>query len=200
MNSEWSRSRRLVLRELRAEAHVSAYARELGWKVREVRQADPEEATEYRVVWAANPQLLLHYIEDEIPERSFVFVIGSDAELVHGAAGVFEEHLNALTLEELIADVDGAVLSPERLSDAVLRAGVGAPREFDERFFTRIDAALRHPDPQVREGALWAVTYSPWSQYRERVLEMSRSDPDQQLREAASILLEEFAEQERGES
>ncbi|MER5291774.1 hypothetical protein ABT382_06740 [Streptomyces pharetrae] len=197
MNSKWARSRRLLLRELHAEAHVSAYVRELGWKVHEVRRPYPGEE-EYRVIWAANPQLMLHYIEDEVAERSFVFIIGADAELVSGSESVFERRLNAVTLDELIDEVDSAS-SLEQLSEALLRAGVGAPREFDERFFSRIINALSHPSSEVREGALWAVTYSPWSQYRERVLDISRSDPEEELREMANIVAEEFAEQERGE-
>jgi hypothetical protein len=77
---------------------------------------------------------------------------------------------------------------------AVLRAGLGASEEFDERFFARINAALQHPDRRVRETAVWAVTFSPYAEYRPALTAIRESDEDPALRENAEILLEGFDE------
>lgn len=194
MSTDWTRTRRMVLRERFCEEDVERFAQELGWTKRGVDQADPEEGIAYHVVWAPpGAAISLHYTEDDLARDSYVTVIGKDAAAVHGAQVLVEPRLNTWPLAELLAEVDGAS-TPVLLARAVLRAGLGAPETFDEGFFARINAALQHPDRRVRETAVWAVTFSPYAEYRPALTAIRESDEDPELRDNAEILLEGFDE------
>lgn len=194
MSTNWTRTRRMVLRERFCEEEVERFAQELGWTRRGVDQADPEEGIAYHVFWAPpGAALSLHYTEDDLARDSYVTVIGKDAAAVHGARALIEPRLNTWPLEDLLAEVDGAS-TPVSLARAVLRAGLGAPEEFDERFFVRINTALQHSDRRVRETAVWAVTFSPYYEYRPALSAIQESDEDPGLRDNAEILLEGFDE------
>jgi hypothetical protein len=52
-----------------------------------------------------------------------------------------------------------------------------APDKFDPQFFEHLAAALRHPEPEVRRAAVFAITYLPWRQFRDLLLELERQDP-----------------------
>ncbi|MGW0791111.1 hypothetical protein ACWD04_23425 [Streptomyces sp. NPDC002911] len=193
MTTEWSRTRRMVLRPRFSEDEVNRLAVELGWPRREEYAADPEEGTPYQVVWAAGPKLSLHYFEDDIARNSYVVVVGEDAAAVRGAAEIIEVRLHTWRLDELVAEVDSSS-GPTELTQAVIRAGLGAPEEFDDRFFTRINDALRHSDTRVRESAVWSVSYVPYPNYRPQLVQVRDHDPDEDLRDTAGLLLEGFDE------
>lgn len=194
MSTKWARTRRMVLRKRFCEEEVERFAQELGWPRCETDQADPEEGIAYHVFWAPPGAALgLHYTEDDLARDSYVTVIGKNAEAVHGAQELVEPRLNTWPLAELLAEVDGAS-TPVSLARAVLRAGLGAPHEFDETFFARINAALHHSDRRVRETAVWAVTFSPYAEYRPALTAIRESDEDPLLRDHAEILLEGFDE------
>ncbi|MFJ9853406.1 hypothetical protein [Streptomyces sp. NPDC101150] len=194
MRTDWTRTRRMVLRERFCEEEVERFAQELGWTRCGVDQADPEEGIDYHVFWAPpGAAIALHYTEDDLARDSYVMVIGKDAAAVHGAQALIEPRLNTWPLADLLAEVDGAS-TPVSVARAVLRAGLGAPGEFDERFFARINTALQHPDRRVRETALWAVTFSPYGEYRPALTAIQESDEDARLRDNAEILLGGFDE------
>jgi hypothetical protein len=196
MAAFWPRTRRLVLRDRFAEKRIGDLGAELGWPRREEYPADPEEGTDYRVVWSVAPMLSLHYFQDEISRHSYLVVVGADAAAVRATAALAESRLDIWRLDELLAEVDAAS-GPEGLATAVVRAGLGCPEEFDERFFSRLHGALRHLDPRVRERALWAVSYVPWPSYRPQLSFIRENDAEVDLRGTARILLEALDEMTR---
>ncbi|WP_381800050.1 HEAT repeat domain-containing protein [Streptomyces niveus] len=183
----------MVMRRRFSEAEVSDVAAELGWGRFAVHPADPEEGTTYQVVWRVGTKLSLNYFEDEIARNSYVVVTGEDETAVRGTAELVEARLNTWSVDSLLAEVDEAE-EPIELARAVIRAGLGAPDNFDERFFVRVNSALGHADPRVREAALWSVTYSAWADFRPRLEGVCRNDDVPDLRETAAIVLEGFDE------
>lgn len=191
MSIKWKRSRRMVLRNHQSERDVGEFAAKLGWPLREVNPADPDEGINREVVWYATPHLVLHHFDDDESQHGSVLVTGEDAETVRATAEIVEAGLDTWRPEELLTSVDRAS-DPEGRATAVIRAGLGAPGEFDVRFFKRICAAMHHPDPRVRESALWATSYEPWPAYRPALEEVLEQDPEEDLREMAGLLLESF--------
>lgn len=195
MSTDWTLTRRMVLRERFSEDEVETFAQELGWTRQGVDPADPEEGISYHVFWAPpGAAIALHYTEDDLARDSYVMVIGKDAAAVHGAQALIEPRLNTWRPAEVLAEVDGAA-EPVPLARAVLRAGLGAPDEFDEDFFARINSALQHPARLVRETAVWAVTFSPYVEYRPALASLRDGDEDPDVRENAGILLEGIDEE-----
>src|SRR5256885_16711465 len=100
-----------------------------------------------------------------------------------------ESRLDAWTVDELLDAVEKAAAPLDR-AKAVIRAGVGAPDEFDERFFFLISSATTDSDTHVREAALYATAYSSYPAYRPRLRQVAREDPDPRRRDDAEALIE----------
>jgi len=100
-------------------------------------------------------------------------------------------HFDTWTFDELLFAVDNACEAIE-LARAILRAGLGAPVRFEERFFVRIKQAAENPEPVVREMALWAMVYPGWSQFRPVLKQVVEQDPVEAIREQAEEILIAF--------
>jgi len=189
---EEHRSRRLVLKAPAGEDDVQRFVDELGWsRIAETPAPSSDEEPAREIGWAAGPALSLHYVEDPVSLNSYVVARGFEQTAVDALARLAEERLDTWSLDELLIAVDQPAEPLDR-ARAMIRAGVGAPEGFDQRFFDRISAATTDPDPMVREAALYATAYSPYPKYR-AILELAaREDPDQQRRDDAWILLESF--------
>lgn len=170
------RSRRMVVKG--NEAAVRAFADQCGWSA-----SDPGE-----LAWAAGPGVSLHYIVDPLTLVEYAVVSGNEQSAVEEVTQIVAAKAPVWTLDELLADVSD---SPER-AVAVARAGVGAPDEYDERFFACISAAMKDPDTAVREAALYATAYSAYPQYHDRLVEVAQTDPDPDRQEDADLILESF--------
>jgi hypothetical protein len=123
----------MVLRSGIAEHDVEDFATKLGWGRREDTPADPDEGISREVVWYATPQLALHYFDDDESRNACVVVTGGDPEAVRATAEIVESGLDTCRLDDLLDSIDCAI-EPEPRARAVLRAGLGAPEEYDERF------------------------------------------------------------------
>jgi len=172
------RSRRMVVKG--DEAAVRAFADQHGWTI---DASDPRE-----ISWAAGPGVSLQYIVDPLSLVEYVVLSGNEQSAVEQTTRIVTDKAPIWTLDELLADVSD---SPERAA-AVARAGVGAPDEYDERFFACITAAMKDPDTAVREAALYATAYSAYPQYHDRLVEVARTDPDPERQEDADLILESF--------
>ncbi|MFF5077466.1 HEAT repeat domain-containing protein [Actinoplanes sp. NPDC000266] len=154
-------------------------------------QADPEEGTSYQLIWQAEPSVEVSYFDDEASGARFLVVVAEDAGAARATGERLESGLDTWRVDDLVAAVDDAE-NPVELARAVLRAGVGAPEEPDERFLSRITRAMRHEDERVRETAIWAATYVPRPQYRSALIEVRDHDDSDELRELAEITLESY--------
>jgi hypothetical protein len=82
----------------------------------------------------------------------------------------------------------------EDLCRAVLRAGVGAPREFSSKFFKRIKKAILDGDSRIRSAGIWATAYSRWPVFVPLLTDVSQQDPVESLQRDARIILNHYAE------
>ncbi|MEU4194465.1 hypothetical protein AB0E69_21385 [Kribbella sp. NPDC026611] len=176
------RSRRMVLRV--GEAEVQAFADQLGWPRVDEAVEEIGGLVSREVTWAAGTGLSLQYIEDPASLLRYLVVWGPAEDEVAALALMVERGVPVWSLDELLAAADG----PE----AVIRAGVGAPDSYDQRFFEYVVAAMTDPDTAVREAALYATAYSSYPQYREKLADVAQNDPDPARREDADLILESF--------
>jgi hypothetical protein len=165
----------MVLKDGRAS--VEMLAERLGWRMVDESETELEGGdVAHEVVWDAGPSVSVQYSYDPLSGSQYVVVWGSTelAELVEHDVAVW-------SLDELLSD---------HSRESIARAGVGAPDEYDERFFTLITAALKDPDTAVREAALYATAYSAYPQYRDALTEVARTDPDPARQVDADMILE----------
>ncbi|EST20544.1 hypothetical protein M878_39400 [Streptomyces roseochromogenus subsp. oscitans DS 12.976] len=101
--------------------------------------------------------------------------------------------LHTWTLPDLLQAVD-STNDPEELGDALLQMGLGAPREFDEEFFSRVREGLLDGREDVVEAALVALTYEPWGEYVDPVNELLETAPGGYIEETATAILDRFRE------
>lgn len=173
---------------------MQGFAETLGW-VRLGEQAQDINAAQSReVMWGAGPALSLHLIEDPISLNDYVMARGNDKSAVDALARLAEGQLDVWKQNKLLEAITDAGDEIEK-AKAVIRAGVGAPDEFDERFYTAITAAMSDPSSAVREAALYATAYSPYPRYRAALENVAKTDPDENRRNDAALLLESFDEQ-----
>lgn len=188
--TEWQYiSRRMVLREPDGEEEVIQFADEFNMKkIRDV-SAPERQGIVREIAWQVSPEIKMHYAMDYLSSCSFVVVYGEDNEETHQLVHVVEEILDPWTKNELLEEVD-AIDEPNYLAQAVIRAGVGAPNEYDEGFFQRISHALRSRDTWVRRAAIWATAYSRWPQFLPILREIADTDPDETLRNEARRMVD----------
>lgn len=186
------RSRRYVFREFDSLSEVQLIARGSDWQKVLDRPADPERGIPLHVKWELLPGLRISYKEDEGIESSYVMVTSTLGEKsVDAGSAVFEVHPKVVTFDQLISDADSAVDSQDK-GIAVVRLGLGAPLEVDDRFVERINRSVQSSDEHVREGALWAINYTEWPIFRRTLREISMKDSDPFLREFAEGTLTAF--------
>jgi hypothetical protein len=182
------RSRRVVLKSSHGEREVERFADELGWPRLLEQEEDAEQNLSREVAWAAGPALSLHFVQDPVSRHGYVVVWGRDKGAVDGLAELAAHRLNTWTLPELLAGPERAVDDRER-AVALIRAGVGAPDEFDQRFFDVIAKGIGDPSSMAREAAIVATAYSSYPQYRPVLKRAAESDPDPARRRDAEVML-----------
>lgn len=191
MNGDRYRTRSLILRTRPGEPQAQTFADRIGWPYRGEIPADPDRGIPYEVQWQAGPGLTLHYLEDDISESSGVAVTGDDPQAAEALARLAENFLDIYSHDDLL----GAAAQPGRADErarALVRAGAGAPRTFDDRLFSLLERSFTDPEPAVREAAAWATTYVPHPQYRALLAGVVRGDPERRLRDLARQLMEGF--------
>ena len=101
---------------------------------------------------------------------------------------ILEHDLDVWSVTELLDGVDSARTPPE-LGRAIIRMGLGAPVEFDERFLKRIVNVANHPEFMVRKVAVIATMYPAWPQFRPFLVTISKNDPSEVVRATAAEIL-----------
>ncbi len=189
MTSEDHRSDRIVLKRTHAEGEVQTFADELGWPRMGEQDEDLDVGQSREVMWGAGTALSLHYVHDPISRNDYVMTWGVDETAVDALARLAAGRLDVWSPAELCAAVEAAA-DPQERAAAVLRTGLGAPEAFDQGSFDCIITAMADPDTNVREAAIHATVFSPYTQYRDALQRIADSDPDPNRREDASIVLE----------
>jgi hypothetical protein len=191
MTDQWTVTGRLVLPDDATEEDVHNFAMSLGWPLQNEIPANTEEGTSRELVWHDDPSISMHFYEDEISGFDFIIIIGEDPDAVHTTQESVEGHLHTWRPSELLESFAGKH-SDDELAQVTIRAGLGAPKEFDQAFFEAIRNSARNSHDRVREAAVWAMSYRPWPAYRSVLEERASTDPDLELRKLAAAVLEEY--------
>jgi hypothetical protein len=189
-NAEF-RSRRVLLKSPSGEREVQRFADELGWPRLLEQEEDAEQNLSREVAWAAGPALSLHFVQDPVSGHGYVVAWGRDKGAVDGLAELAAHRLDTWTPPELLAGPERATDDRER-AIAFIRAGVGAPDEFDKRFFDLIVKGITDRSSMAREAAIVSTVYSQYPQYRPVLKRAAESDPDPARRRDAEVMLRSF--------
>ncbi|WP_405595674.1 hypothetical protein OG741_05395 [Streptomyces sp. NBC_01410] len=186
-------SRRLILKDWGSEEEVMQFGAEGNWEAVQDQSFDIPEGIVRNVMWQVTPDIVLQYAVDSRSECSVFVLIGSPEDSVQRLQESIERNVHPWTLNELITAVDRAE-DREALYRAVLRAGVGAPREFHRKFFKRIKKAILNGDSRIRSAGIWATAYSRWPEFVPLLTDVSQQDPLESLQRDARIILNHYAE------
>ncbi|WP_311704327.1 hypothetical protein [Streptomyces litchfieldiae] len=143
----------------------------------------------HEVIWGKSGDLTLHYQEDVLTRSPAAFVTGEDQRRVQVASRILEQRLKPATTEELLEAAEAVRPSPADYMLAILRLGLGAPVDFDQRFFDQVRNAMRDTETGVRYAAVWATSYVEWPQYEPLLVRASEHDPSEKVRGDAAVVL-----------
>jgi len=149
----------------------------------------PSNLVLHEICWQIDPGLEMYYVEEVRTASSFVQVMGDDAKDVEDITEALQINFSPLTLDELVNAVDESK-SAEGRAHAVLQAGLGAPQQFDKRFYDRISAAMESADSQLREAGIWAASFPLWGELRATLELIEVADSEKSLRRAAKAILD----------
>jgi hypothetical protein len=136
-------SRRLVLKGCPARDQAENVAAERGWVKFSEIAPDADGVGLFEMQYRVWPGLAFFYVENDLSgDCSVGFIVTDVLSEVDPDEQLsdLESSFDTWSVDELLDAVDRAG-SPVDYARAVLRAAIGAPVEFDERFFERIARA-----------------------------------------------------------
>ncbi|MFD8392389.1 hypothetical protein ACFV2N_25140 [Streptomyces sp. NPDC059680] len=143
----------------------------------------------------AGPGLILHFLVDDVSGSAAVCVSGDSRDAVEAAVELVKSQIPFSTFGDLLNAVDAAADSMDT-ARALIRAGIGAPGDFDEGLFSRVRSLLFGTDPVLQEAAIWAVSYAPWPEFRAALQEFLSASSNERLVLTARQVLEGFEQEE----
>lgn len=159
----------------------------------------PESGIVHDITWKIVPGAEMYSAEDIQSGCTAVVVYGDDESRVSRYAALIRRRLRPLKREELLESAKTETDESLR-ARMVLRAGFGAPYEFDEQFYSVIKEAMFDSSSLVRVAGIYATQYSFWPQYIDSLIRVAREDPEPLLRDEARNLVETASETEEGNS
>jgi hypothetical protein len=167
-------------------------ANKLRWPIIGELRADPSRLEPYEVIWGKSHGLTLRYQEDLFTRSPSAFITGEGEQQLRVASRILKQHLNPSTLEELLEAADKLRRLPADYMLAVLRLGLGSPVNFDERFFDRVQDAMKDSVEGVRKAAVWAASYVNWPQYEPLLAQAAHEDTSEEVRDDAVKVLDAY--------
>jgi len=177
------RTRQFIFRTPKAGMQMAAVSRLQGWRYVGERPAGPGKPR--ILMFEVMPGLTVWYFED--PDADVCGAVVNSklgAEATAAPSALVQGMLVPWTLAELLTEIDGAPDTPSRCH-ALWRAGMGAPREIDEAFWSAITTAAADPDPDVRTAAIFAMASTEWPQFAPVLGELASDDHERSVRELA---------------
>lgn len=188
------RTRRRVLRHSPMADEINELAQSYGWPVVYEADRDFDRGTGREVNWGVTEQVVLGYLESHISNDCCLVGVGKDPELAERVVRQMDVDLEdeIESLVELLAAIQEDE-DPRRLAQSLVRAGFGAPREFDEEFFDAFAKAARENDEyRVRDIAISSLAYIEWPEFKPMLEEIKAHDPEEQVRARASMVLRAY--------
>jgi len=184
-------TRRLVLRTSPALIDAQEFATSQGWPLVSQTQAGPDRGTVTELMWRVGSGVYFYYVESPQSDDCCVGYIIDRAKPSECDLPSLQDAFEVWSLDELLTATEQTG-DPSDYAGAVLRAGLGSPSEFDQRFFDRIAAAADHPSWIVRMIAVSAMVYPGWPQFRPVLTQRRQSDPQQRVRDHAADVLDSY--------
>ncbi|GAA1920917.1 hypothetical protein GCM10009716_31950 [Streptomyces sodiiphilus] len=184
-------SRRVVLHDRVEGSEVRALADRQGWIFVGQVKSDPEKGISYEVKWDSQDNGSVHYLDNDLIDAAYMVAMNEVPEAAEEAIRTVCRSLAVWTIEELLTDVTTQVRPADR-ARALLRLGVGAPLEPEERVIKTIRQGLQHPDSRVRLASVWAVAYTEWLLFMEDLDRISRKDRDREIIRTAAAVRKKF--------
>lgn len=187
------KNRRIIFKNSEGEVTITSLSVDGGWDLVEMVRADPDNQIPYELHFKSYKEdVEVVYVEDPISECSYAIVSGEDMD---ATCLLIEEKTECWTAEEMFSDWEKAPHDTAQIL-AILRIGVGAPYEYDERFANKLKEGLASDDNQVREATLAAIGYRDWQEFDSLLEDVAANDPDERCRTRAAVMLE-IRERER---
>ena len=183
------RTDRMILRDdPEAAARVRRLADEINAAKVQENYNPSSTGIGHEITWRIVPGVEMYSAEDVESASTCVVVYSEDESAVARFANMIKLFLRPLEKKELLAGA-AAETDDNLRARMVLRAGFGAPYEFDDRFYSLIHDAMFDANVWVRAAAIHATQYSFWPQYIECLDRVAREDPDPLLRaEAGNVI------------
>lgn len=171
---------RIVVESSRSVWHVSCFAFDLGLIF--YSSVEPTDDVPGEVIWVTrDAATMLHRIDDQFAEMTYLLCRGEDAEAVAESAVAELDGLNAETLMLAMRSRDDASLS----EPSITALGILAPLTFDPAFFATFQWILDHPSDQVRHAGIRATAYPAWPEFVAELDRLANSDINESNRTAA---------------
>jgi hypothetical protein len=184
-------SRRILLRDCPAKDQVRKFAQSKNWQPEDENLQWRGDQSDYAEYWQVGVGSYFRYVEDSVTGQCYVQILSPNDLITLRLAELSRRELRGSSFDELLHDVDRES-DPLAFGRAIVRLGMAAPPGFDNDVFQRISRGLTDKDDRVRQLALWAAVYSPWTQYRPLIQEIAAADRAERLRERAKAVLAAF--------
>ncbi|MFI7134149.1 hypothetical protein ACIBQ1_51375 [Nonomuraea sp. NPDC050153] len=173
---------------------INELAQSYGWPV--VYEADRnfDRGKGREVNWGVTREAVLGYLESHISNDCCIVAVGKDSELAERVIRQMDDDLGdeIESFAELLAAIQDDE-DPRHLAQSLVRAGFGAPREFDQEFFaTFAKAAREHDEYRVRDIAISSIVYIEWPEFRLLLEEIQAHDSEERVRARAAIVLHAY--------
>lgn len=182
---------RYVLLEQAGPEIVEDYAHERGWPCTSEAQEDQDRGIKREIRWLTETTITLHYERDYISGETYVYLAGDDYESLPNLVENLTSSLPVWSRDALLRAVDEAAAGPDT-GRAVLRAALGAPMEFDQEFFDRINSCMTASEAPLRNVGMIAAGAASWKEFRPTLEHIASSDPDAEDREMAQGVLRAY--------
>jgi hypothetical protein len=195
------RSKRYILRERDEEVVVRRLVASFGGSVVTERAAKKRKNIARAVIWEIIPGLTIGYYDDVRAEASCL-IVRSERDIVEVQAyeDLLRQNLDFLEDSDLLAALQESEPGTKGQILCLLRLGLGAPLDFDQRFFDQLSLAVQSVKLDVRIAALRGMTYTEWPQFRPLLQRIASSDSDKPVRELASKIVSVYDKYGLGES
>ena len=182
-------SRPLILRQSSNYQSVARFAEALKLVKLYDKPANPGGAVIRQVCWQIDPGLEIYYAEEARSASCFLQVLSDNEEDANDITMALRDYFSPLTHDELLGDIGESKAVDER-AHAVVRAGLGAPQEFDSRFYVQIKNAVESAESRIREAGVWGASLTRWQEFQPLFEQIESGDPEKRLRIAAKAILD----------
>ncbi|SEQ39379.1 HEAT repeat-containing protein [Streptomyces radiopugnans] len=187
-------SPRFIIRSDSPEREVEEYARAHDWpKVLDVPE-DLESGDVRSIEWEITGGARLKFFQDDVTDCPYFFIEAPYSNLCLSMTRHAVAEIPVCKRDELLNAFDVSEPGSEERCQAILMAALGASHELDVDVYRRIGEALGDPNADVRSAAVYAMSYSPASEYVPALRETAVGDTDGRVREEAQELLDVFAQ------